>query len=83
MRFGVPKSTRSKRKDARETKYKRTLGQSTYGLLTDSETESSDDYGLYEDTDSDRSEDSFCYASESEVPRGVRLVVSLFRRGGT
>ena len=71
MRFGLA-PVKGKPKDHRETRYRRTFGENTYGLLSDSESsdQASDGYVVEDESDSDYDDrrNDFCYASESEVP---------------
>lgn len=80
MRFGLA-PVKGKPKDHRETRYRRTFGENTYGLLSDSESSGSesDGYVVEDDSDSDydNKRNNFCYASESEVPRKPKYVPRL------
>jgi hypothetical protein len=71
MRFGLAPIKREP-KYYRETRYRRTFGENTYGLLSDSESsdQESDGYVVEDDSDSDydNRRNNFCYASDSEVP---------------
>ena len=77
MRFGLA-PVKGKPKDYRETRYRRTFGENTYGLLSDSESseQESDSYVVEDDSDSDYDDkrNNFCYASESEVPPKPKCV---------